>query len=155
MTAKSLLRHPDASSPLEKFTQSGFKTVIGETVIEDDDRVERVILCSGKVYYDLFARRHEAELDKVVIIRIEQLYPFPIDELKQQLARYNNAGTFIWCQEESKNMGAWSFIQPRLTALFDRDFTYAGRDSSASTAVGSLAHHKIELEELLEAAFTL
>ncbi|MCW9023949.1 MAG: 2-oxoglutarate dehydrogenase E1 component [Gammaproteobacteria bacterium] len=157
MTPKSLLRHPDASSPLSKFTHGQFKTVIGETVIENDQRIKRVILCSGKVYYDLFARRREAELDNVVIIRIEQLYPFPSDELQQEIARYKNAETFIWCQEEPMNQGAWYSSQHHMRAVIGKQnyLDYAGRPHLAAPAEGNMTTHKLEQAQLVNEALGL
>ena len=153
MAPKSLLRNRSAVSDWKEFTDGRFKEIIPERKVTKT--VKRVIVCSGKVYYDLVAFREKHGYSDAAIIRVEQLYPLNTEALKAAIEPYTKATSFVWCQEESRNMGAWSFIQPRLTALFGHDFTYAGRDSSASTAVGSLAHHKIELNELLEAAFTL
>ncbi len=153
MAPKSLLRNRSAVSDWKEFTDGRFKEIIPER--KATKAVKRVIVCSGKAYYDLVAFREKHGYTDAAIIRVEQIYPLNTEALKAAIEPYTEATSFIWCQEESKNMGPWSFIQPRLTALFGRDFTYAGRDSSASTAVGSLAHHKIELEELLENAFTL
>jgi 2-oxoglutarate dehydrogenase E1 component len=153
MAPKSLIRHRSAVSDWKEFTGGQFKEVIPERKAVES--VKRVIACSGKVYYDLAAYREKHGYNETAIIRVEQLYPLNTDALKDAIEPYTKATSFIWCQEESKNMGAWSFIHHRLKNLFGRDFTYAGRDSSASTAVGSLVLHKIELEQFLEAGFTL
>jgi 2-oxoglutarate dehydrogenase E1 component len=153
MAPKSLLRNRSAVSDWKEFTNGRFKEIIPER--KATDTVTRVIACCGKVYYDLVAYREKHGYNETAIIRVEQLYPLNTEALKAAIEPYHKAKSFIWCQEESKNMGAWSFIGPRLATLFGRNFTYAGRDSSASTAVGSLARHKIELEEFLNSAFNL
>jgi 2-oxoglutarate dehydrogenase E1 component len=112
-----------------------------------------VILCSGKVYYDLLAYRKEHNRRDVALIRVEQLYPFCEDRLKQMVSGYPAEAQLVWCQEESQNMGSWSFIAPRLQKLFEREIAYAGREASASPAVGALALHKREQAELIAQAF--
>ncbi|MDH5571879.1 MAG: 2-oxoglutarate dehydrogenase E1 component [Gammaproteobacteria bacterium] len=157
MTPKSLLRHPDASSPLEKFTDGQFNTVIGETVLKDDDKIKRIILCSGKVYYDLFDKRQEEGLEDIAIIRIEQLYPFPAKELKEQIARYKNADTFVWCQEEPRNQGAWFSSQHHMRSAIGKKYylSYAGRPSLAAPAVGTMSMHKQQQTLLVDKALGL
>ena len=157
MTPKSLLRHPDASSPLEKFTEGQFKPVIGETVLKDNDKIKRIILCSGKVYYDLFAKRHEEEMDDVAIIRLEQLYPFPSKELKLQFAEYKNVETFIWCQEEAMNQGAWYSSQHHMRQAIGKKYylEYAGRPLLAAPAVGNMSMHKQQQNQLIAEALGL
>jgi len=156
MTPKSLLRHKLAVSKLDDMAEgTSFHRVLwddGQTW--KDDKMRRIVLCSGKVYYDLFEERAERGIEDVVLLRLEQLYPFPHKSLVEELGRYPQA-ELIWCQEESENMGAWSYIAPRLQDLFGKPFAYAGRDASASPAVGVMALHKLELERLLEDAFTL
>jgi 2-oxoglutarate dehydrogenase E1 component len=149
MTPKSLLRHKQAVSPVEEFTEGQFREVIDDTV--DPGPVRRVLLCSGKVYYDLLEQRAGGNRDDVAIVRVEQLYPFPVEMLRRALARYRNAREWVWVQEESMNMGGWGFMEPRLRAL---GFTvqYVGRDSSASPATGSHRVHVREQKELVEAA---
>ncbi|MEZ5275910.1 MAG: 2-oxoglutarate dehydrogenase E1 component [Opitutaceae bacterium] len=151
MAPKSLLRHKDAVSSWDELTDGSFCDILVDP--NAPKKARRVILCSGKVYYDLNAYRTENKINDTAIIRVEQLYPLNKEALKQAVHAHRQATSWIWCQEESKNMGAWTYIQPELMDLFQRDFTYAGRDRSASTAVGSLAHHKYELAELLKAAF--
>ena len=153
MAPKSLLRHKEAVSSWDELTGGSFRDVLEDP--HAPKKAKRVILCSGKVYYDLNAHRSENKIRDTAIIRIEQLYPLNTEALMKVVHRHRQASSWIWCQEESRNMGAWSQLQPELRTLFDRDFTYAGRDRSASTAVGSLAHHKYELAELLKAAFSL
>jgi 2-oxoglutarate dehydrogenase E1 component len=113
------------------------------------------VLCSGKVYYDLLKRREAQKIDKAAIIRIEQLYPLDEMRLANMLKPFPKTAKLVWCQEESQNMGAWTFIEPRLRALFGREITYAGRNASASPAVGSLALHKREQAALIAEAFSV
>ena len=150
MTPKSLLRHKAAVSPLEEFTAGSFKEVLDDATSEPE-RIRRVLLCSGKVYYDLLARRAEAERDDVALVRVEQFYPFPLELLRQALLRYQHADEFIWVQEESMNMGGWTFMEPRLRAM-GWTAKYIGRDSSASPATGSRKVHLREQKELVDAA---
>jgi 2-oxoglutarate dehydrogenase E1 component len=151
MTPKSMLRHPVAVSPLEELTRGRFLEVIDDTTV-DPVRVRRVLLCSGKVYYDLLERRTQEEKGgEVAIVRIEQFYPIPLEPLRRALARYRKAKEFVWVQEESLNMGGWSFMEPRLRALGYQP-KYVGRDSSASPATGSRQVHLREQKELVEAA---
>jgi 2-oxoglutarate dehydrogenase E1 component len=156
MTPKSLLRAPECVSRLEDFTQGRFQEILNGPLVPTPKAVDRVILCSGKVYYDLARRREVSEAQTTAILRVEQLYPLEEAQLQAALARYPNAKTAVWCQEESQNMGAWSYIQPLLRkALGDRPVVYAGRNASASPAVGSLGIHKAEQKQLVEDAFTL
>jgi 2-oxoglutarate dehydrogenase E1 component len=152
MTPKSLLRHPQAVSPIAEFTGGHFREVLDDT-LEAADRVRRVLLCSGKVYYDLLAKRAELNTDEVAIIRLEQFYPWPEQRLQTVLSRYRRAMEWKWVQEESQNMGGWFFIEPRLRAL-GFPFDYVGRDASASPATGSKHVHDLEQAELLAQAFT-
>ncbi|HSH30792.1 MAG TPA: 2-oxoglutarate dehydrogenase E1 component [Thiohalobacter sp.] len=138
MTPKSLLRHRLAVSRLEDLTEGGFQAVIPEHDELDPAAVNRVILCSGKVYYDLLEKRREVELNDVAIIRLERLYPFPEELLRRILEPYLNVETYIWCQEEPKNQGAWYSTQHHLYASLpcDAPLEYAGRPFSAAPAVG-------------------
>ena len=117
--------------------------------------MKRVFLCSGKVYYDLLNYREAESVTSAAIIRVEQLYPLAEAKLREAVKPFPKSAKLIWCQEESQNMGAWSFMEPRLWALFGRKIAYAGRNASASPAVGSLAIHKREQAELIAAAFSL
>jgi 2-oxoglutarate dehydrogenase E1 component len=114
-----------------------------------------VIFCSGKVYYDLLNYREARKIDNAAIVRVEQLYPLDEKKLRSITKPYPANATLVWCQEESQNMGAWTFIEPRLRRLFKREIAYAGRNASASPAVGSLALHKREQAQLIEEAFTV
>jgi 2-oxoglutarate dehydrogenase E1 component len=148
MTPKSLLRYKRSVSPIEEFTDDGFHEVLDDTGV-DPNKVRRALLCSGKIYYDLLERRGSDSA--AALIRVEQLYPFPEEQLKRFLARYRQAKEWIWVQEESMNMGAWTFMEPRLRAMGYLP-RYVGRDSSASPATGSRAVHLREQKELVEAA---
>jgi 2-oxoglutarate dehydrogenase E1 component len=151
MTPKSLLRHKLASSNLSELTSGHFQNVIPEVDQLDAKKVKRVVLCSGKVYYDLYLRREQLQQEHVAIIRIEQLYPFPAELLEKAMADYVNADEFIWCQEEPKNQGAWFTSQHHMrTVIGSRGYLeYAGRPFSAAPAVGYMALHKEQLENLL------
>nr|AHB50494.1 oxoglutarate dehydrogenase [Mayetiola destructor] len=160
MTPKSLLRHPEAKSEFSKMTEgTEFLRVIPEEGVsaQSPQSVKKLIFCSGRVYYDLTKARKDRGLESdVAISRIEQISPFPHDLVKKECAKYPNA-ELVWAQEEHKNQGAWSYIQPRfLTALNgSRDICYVGRCTAASTATGSKAQHNKELAQLLGAAFSL
>ena len=151
MTPKSLLRHKLAVSPVDHLTVGHFHDVFDDPGAPD--RVRRVLLCSGKVYYDLVAKRAELGSQReVAVIRIEQLYPWPADAIKAVWERYRNAREWVWVQEESQNMGAWTFVAPRLKELIGLDVQYVGRDASASPATGSKLVHDREQAEIVEAA---
>jgi len=156
MTPKSLLRHKEAVSTLEELAEGSFQTVIGETDKIVAKNVKRVVVCSGKVYYELLAHRREQDIKDVAIIRLEQQYPFPHDDFKAQLKKFPNAHEIVWCQEEPQNQGAWY----RLMAYFRADIKpeqvllYAGRAVSASPAVGYLSKHNAQQKELVESAFS-
>jgi 2-oxoglutarate dehydrogenase E1 component len=160
MSPKSLLRHKLAVSDLYEFkTGTSFKPVIDDN---DKnilcDKITRVLICSGKVYYDLFEKRQELKLYYVALVRMEQLYPFPKKQLGEVLNKYKNAEVF-WCQEEHKNMGAFFFVEPRIEKLLkdikhkSKRAKYIGRASSASPAVGYMKLHIVELSNLLKEAF--
>jgi 2-oxoglutarate dehydrogenase E1 component len=150
MTPKSLLRLKAATSPVEEFTQGRFQEVLDDAAA-DPARVRRVLLCSGKVYYELAERRAQEESGAVAVVRVEQLYPLPEEALGRALARYRKAQEWVWVQEESQNMGGWTFMEPRLRAL-GYAVEYVGRDASASPATGSRRVHLQEQQELVEAA---
>jgi 2-oxoglutarate dehydrogenase E1 component len=150
MTPKSLLRHKQAVSPVDEFTDGRFQEVLDDAQA-DPARIRRVLLCAGKVYYDLLEHRQATSAEQAALIRLEQLAPFPEEQLRRVLERYGKAQEWAWVQEESQNMGGWTFVEPRLRALgFPAE--YVGRDASASPATGSLRMHKREQQELLEAA---
>jgi 2-oxoglutarate dehydrogenase E1 component len=151
MTPKSLLRHKQAVSPVDHLVVGHYHDVLDDPAAPD--RVRRVLLCSGKVYYDLLAKRAEVGSQReVAIVRIEQLYPWPVDALKQGLERYRSAREWVWVQEESQNMGAWTFVASRLRDLMGITVQYVGRDASASPATGSKRVHDREQAEIVEAA---
>ena len=151
MTPKSLLRLPTASSAVEDLTNGGFQTVIDDKKITDADQVKRIVLASGKVFYDLDAGRDEANDNRVAIVRLEQFYPFPVVKLKEVFAKYKNATQIVWAQEEPKNMGGWSFVEPRLREIKPENMSlsYVGRTASASPATGSYAIHNLEQEKIV------
>jgi 2-oxoglutarate dehydrogenase E1 component len=155
MTPKSLLRSEQASSRTEDFTSGGFSEILGSPEVGPAEKMKRVILCTGKVYYDLLNYREAEKITNAAIVRVEQLYPLAELKLREMLKQFPKTAKLIWCQEESQNMGAWSFMEPRLWALFRREITYAGRNASASPAVGSLAIHKREQAQLIADAFSL
>jgi 2-oxoglutarate dehydrogenase E1 component len=155
MTPKSLLRSEQASSRTEDFTTAGFSEILGSPEVGPPEKMKRVILCSGKVYYDLLNHRETEKIANAAIIRVEQLYPLAEAKLREMVMAFPKSAKLIWCQEESQNMGAWSFMEPRLWALFGRKIIYAGRNASASPAVGSLAVHKREQAQLIADAFSL
>ncbi len=153
MAPKSLLRHKEATSSWEELEKGAFQEILDDE-IKDTSAVEKLIFCSGKVYYDLAEYRTSNKVSNTAIVRIEQLYPLHGDKLKEIVSRYKNVGSITWCQEESQNMGAWSFIAPLLEDLLGKKPRYAGRDASASPAVGTMSLHKSELETLLHVAFS-
>jgi 2-oxoglutarate dehydrogenase E1 component len=150
MTPKSLLRLKAANSPLDEFIKGRFRELLDDAEV-DAQRVRRVVLCSGKVYYDLLERRAEAKANDVALVRVEQFFPWHEELIQRALARYRKAKEWVWAQEESQNMGGWSFVEPRLRAL-GYNVEYVGRDASASPATGSLGVHRREQKELVEAA---
>jgi 2-oxoglutarate dehydrogenase E1 component len=155
MTPKSMLRLEAASSALQDFTNDRFHEILGSPLLDKPEKIRRVIFCSGKVYYDLLKFREENNIQNAALIRVEQLYPLDEAQIKAQVAQFPNAKTYVWCQEESQNMGAWSFIGWQLRRLLDTYVWYAGRAASASPAVGSLGVHKREQKLIVMDAFTL
>ena len=155
MSPKSLLRHKLAVSSLDELANGEFQHVIGDAGA-DPKKVKRVVLCSGKVYYDLLEDQHKRGQDDVALIRIEQLYPFPRALLATELKKFGKAAEVVWCQEEPQNQGAWYQIQHHLRACLQpkQVLGYAGRPRSPSPAVGHMADHLHELQQLLADAFT-
>jgi len=162
MTPKSLLRHKLAVSPLAEFGPgSAFQYVIPEAdAIAPNEKVKRVVLCTGKVYYDLLAERRDKKVDDVAIVRVEQLYPFPKLSLGKALAQYRNAEV-VWCQEEPENMGAWTFLDRRIEAVLSeidikaKRPRYVGRVGAASPATGTAKIHQAQQEALVREALGL
>ena len=159
MTPKNILRDPAAASELHEFTEGGFNNVIDEVEDVSPAEVKKIIFCSGKLYYELSKARREHKISNVVIVRIEQLYPFPQDEVQQIIKKYSGAGELVWCQEEPRNQGAWFFIQSRrnIKACMREGqiLRYAGRTYSASPASGSLHIHREQQQTLIEDALGL
>lgn len=157
MSPKSLLRHKMAVSSLEDLTEGSFQKVIPEVDELEDKQIKRIVLCSGKVFFDLLEKRRSLQKEDVVIIRLEQLYPFPTKLLDQQLSRYPNADEFVWCQEEPKNQGAWYSSQHHMKAVIgdDKHLQYAGRPLSAAPAVGSASVHVQQQHDLIDEALGL
>ena len=155
MTPKSLLRNKDATSPLIEFTRGTFQTLIPENKEMKADKVKRIVVCSGKVYYDLAKRREERGDDTAVILRIEQLYPFPHKMFAAELRKSPTATEIVWCQDEPQNQGAWFFVQHYIheNMAEGQKLGYAGRSASASPAVGYAHLHQEQQKALVEAAF--
>ena len=173
MTPKSLLRHKLAVSKLKDFAKgSSFHRVlwddadlgpeygISATKLVPDDKIKRVVLCSGKVYYDLLEERDARGIDDVYLMRLEQFYPFPALSLTKELGRFKQA-QMVWCQEEPKNQGCWTFVEPNLEWVLDRIGarhgrpSYVGRPAAASPATGLAREHKAQQEALVDAALSL
>ncbi len=156
MTPKSLLRLPAATSTVEQLTSDGFLPVIDDGDVTKRDAVQRIVLCSGKVFYDLHAARKKSGDERVAIVRVEQFYPFPEKLLREIFASYPRATQLVWAQEEPKNMGGWTFIEPRLMNMMrgcERPH-YVGRAASASPATGSYTTHELEQRQLVDNALT-
>ena len=157
MSPKSLLRHPLAVSSLEELSTGEFKSVIGEIDELDAKAVDRVVFCSGKVYYELLEQRRKNEQNNIAIIRIEQLYPFPEKELQEALVDFQHVKQFVWCQEEPQNQGAWYCSQHHFRAAIPEgtNLTYAGRSASAAPAVGYMSVHVKEQQALVNEALSV
>jgi 2-oxoglutarate dehydrogenase E1 component len=154
MSPKSLLRHPLAVSSLDELASGTFLNAIGEVDELDPKAVNRIVLCSGKVYYELLEKRRAEGLNNVAIIRIEQLYPFPTEEVNALLEQYAHVSDFVWCQEEPQNQGAWYCSQHHFRSVIPEHakLFYAGRDASASTAVGYMSLHVKQQKALVNEA---
>jgi 2-oxoglutarate dehydrogenase E1 component len=160
ITPKSLLRLPAAASAIGDFTSGGFLPIIEDVEIKSTEAVNRIVLCSGKVYYDLVEARKKSESpnkDHVAVVRLEQFYPFPQKRLREVLAKYPAARKLVWAQEEPKNMGGWTFVEQRLESLLPgcERAVYVGRSPSASPATGSYAIHQAEQAKLVADALAL
>ncbi|WP_312059087.1 2-oxoglutarate dehydrogenase E1 component [Pantoea septica] len=157
MSPKSLLRHPLAISSLDELANGSFQPAIGEIDALDPQQVKRVVLCSGKVYYDLLEQRRKNEQTDVAIVRIEQLYPFPHKAVQEALKDYAHVQDFVWCQEEPLNQGAWYCSQHHFREVvpFGASLRYAGRPASASPAVGYMSVHQQQQQDLVNDALNL
>jgi len=157
MTPKSLLRLPAASSTIDELTNGGFQPVIDDSSIADSSKVTRVVLCSGKVYYDIETARLETGTSNVAVIRLEQFYPFPGQAIGKIFDSYPNAKQCFWVQEEPQNMGGWHFVADRLREVVPGTVkvSYVGRSASASPATGSYAIHELEQKKLVDEALNV
>ncbi|MEX2602465.1 MAG: multifunctional oxoglutarate decarboxylase/oxoglutarate dehydrogenase thiamine pyrophosphate-binding subunit/dihydrolipoyllysine-residue succinyltransferase subunit [Balneolaceae bacterium] len=156
MSPKSLLRHPLAVSSVEELATGSFMPFIPDSEIEGKNSGNRMILCSGKIYYDLIAKREDTENKNIAIHRVEQLYPFPDRDIETILKKEKKVKEIVWCQEEPKNMGSWSYIAPRIQQILQpgQTLSYAGRQASASPAAGQMKIHQAEQERLMNEALT-
>jgi 2-oxoglutarate dehydrogenase E1 component len=154
---KSLLRHKDATSTLEELSEGEFQRVIGEVEPINAKKVTRVVFCSGKIYYELVAARHERKISHVAIARLEQFYPFPQDSFQEELAKYPKATEVVWCQDEPRNQGAWYWIASRQhlsRSLSDKQhLLLVARPASASPAVGYSSKHNAQQKALIDSVF--
>jgi len=157
MTPKSLLRHKRCVADIGDFVKGGYLNVIDDVTAQDPEKVRRVVLCTGKVYYDLLAGREEIGMEGVALVRVEQLYPLPEKELRGIVERYVEAEEFLWVQEEALNMGAWYFVQPLVDEILPTSMRlrYVGRDEAASPAVGDHQAHISEQQEIVKEALDL
>lgn len=157
MTPKSLLRHKLCVSTLDDLTQGTFNWVMPELDEMDAAKVKRVVICSGKIYYELLEARRVNRIHDIAILRIEQIYPFPGEQLDALLEQYENTNELIWCQEEPKNQGAWDFSKLRIPAFLNQRWQlgYAGREPSSAPAVGSAKLHAKEQLAIIDATLGL
>jgi 2-oxoglutarate dehydrogenase E1 component len=154
MTPKSLLRNPAAASPLSDLVTGRFEPVLDDpAAAQRAEAVRRIVLSSGKVAIDLEASPSRKETASVAIIRVEQLAPFQHTAIRQAVERYPNADEIVWLQEEPQNMGAWTYMEPRLRGLLDREVRYIGRPERASPAEGAAQLHAMEQARIVAAAF--
>ena len=168
MTPKSLLRHKRCISNLEDFTKkNSFHRILEDSAylngsklisLKTDKKIKKVVMCSGKIYFDLIEQREKVKNDSVVLLRIEQLYPFPVKQVGKQLKRYKNA-KFFWCQEEPKNMGAWFSVRDYLQWTLDtikannNKISYIGRSPDATPATGYAKRHNSQQQEIIKKVF--
>jgi 2-oxoglutarate dehydrogenase E1 component len=155
MTPKSLLRNDKATSRLEDFTQAAFQQVLGPTCLAEPNQVSRLIFCSGKVYYDLLDYLGTNRVTDAALVRLEQLYPLSLEGLEDVISGVRSASKWVWCQEEPRNMGAWTYIAPLLANVAGQAIGYSGRPPAASPAVGSKAWHDQQQKELVHQAFSM
>ena len=151
LSPKANLRHPGSYSVMDEFTNGAFKEVMDDPFIADAGKVEKVLFCSGKIYFDLAERQQKEKRRDLAIIRVEQLYPLPLNQLDELYNKYNNA-TWFWVQEEPLNMGAASFLQMNLKSI---NHGVISRQPSAATATGFAKVHAQEQSEIIETAFTI
>ncbi|MGY8779104.1 MAG: multifunctional oxoglutarate decarboxylase/oxoglutarate dehydrogenase thiamine pyrophosphate-binding subunit/dihydrolipoyllysine-residue succinyltransferase subunit, partial [Longimicrobiales bacterium] len=151
MTPKSLLRHPKATSTMSELAEGSFKHVLDDPTIEGVEQITRLVLCSGKVYYDIQGHSRRADLAHVAVARVELLYPFPAEALTALLGRFPNLKEVVWAQEEPRNMGGLTFVGPRLRAVVPRKIplAYAARPERASPAEGKASTHAASQEAVV------
>lgn len=149
-TPKSLLRHPRCISPVEDFTKGGFREVLDDETA-DPEKITKMVFCTGKVYYDLLSEKEKLKKETIALIRVEQLYPFPLQQLLKLKAKYINASHFIWAQEEPVNMGAWEFVRKNMESDFD--LKVIARPASGSPATGSSKFHVIRQQKIIDKVF--
>ena len=154
MSPKSLLRHPLATSKTDDLAKGQYQPLIPDQEVEDKSNIDRLVICSGKVYYDLYKQRQDEEIDNVAIVRLEQFYPFPDSDVSNILDEYSHVDDIVWCQEEPKNMGAWTFVSTRIMQQLKagQNLRYIGRQASASPAAGQKKVHKAEQQKLVSKA---
>jgi 2-oxoglutarate dehydrogenase E1 component len=153
MSPKSLLRHKRATSPVDELMTGGFKEILDDAAAPK--KPDRLLLCSGKLYYDLVERREQEQIDDVAIVRIEQFYPFNESLFQSVVEPYSGAAHVVWVQEETKNRGGWCYMMPILQEkLPAREIRYVGRQPSASPATGSPRIHREQQAELVNEALT-
>jgi 2-oxoglutarate dehydrogenase E1 component len=149
ITPKSLLRHKLAISTLEDLSDSTFKPIIYEKI---NDNINRVIFCSGKVFYDLYEQKEKLNIENILLVRLEQLYPFPDEEILDLLSKVPNSATYIWCQEEPYNQGACDYIKNKMYQVLKKELIVISRPESASPAVGYVSLHNLQQKELINKA---
>ena len=156
MSPKSLLRHPMAVCSVEELAEGSFQPFISDSEFENTENIDKLVICSGKVYYDLYKQREEDEKDNIAIARLEQFYPFPDKDIKTYLSNLKSVKEVVWCQEEPKNMGAWTFVMPRIQKVLGKgqSLTYAGRQAAASPAAGQKKVHEEEQKRLISEALS-
>jgi 2-oxoglutarate dehydrogenase E1 component len=159
MSPKSLLRHKETVSTMTEMAEGNFQVIIDETDGFDPEKVEKVVICSGKVYYELREERRTRGLNNIAIIRLEQLYPFPHEDFENCLLQYMNVKTITWCQEEPMNQGAWYSSQHHIRRVLNEHFPeiwleYAGREASAAAAAGYPALHMSQQQKFIDEALS-
>ena len=156
MSPKSLLRHPMAVCSVEELAEGSFQPFISDSEFENTENIDKLVICSGKVYYDLYKQREADEKNNVAIARLEQFYPFPDKDIKTYLSNLKSVKEVVWCQEEPQNMGAWTFVMPRIQKVLGKgqSLTYAGRQAAASPAAGQKKVHEEEQKRLISEALS-
>jgi 2-oxoglutarate dehydrogenase complex dehydrogenase (E1) component-like enzyme len=152
MTPKSLLRLPAATSQVSELLNGGFQPVIDDASIKEANAIKKIVVTTGKVYYDIVEGRKTAGSNDVALVRVEQYYPFPSNKIAELIERYPNATSICWAQEEPENIGAWEFVRPRLESIVPErlgKLRFVGRNRSASPATGFYTIHQLEQQEIV------